>query len=103
MKAAMVALFGLKRAFGVTPKGVGGSIPITHMLPEFALFTGNLVTAMWGLYKMATVGVSTAYVMNTIWASYHAALLSTLFLYYNRPVTIAERRLLFEPVTAAHP
>jgi cellulose synthase (UDP-forming) len=27
IKAAIVALFGLKRAFGVTPKGVGGAIP----------------------------------------------------------------------------
>jgi len=101
IKAAIVALFGLKRAFGVTPKGVGGSIPVTHMLPELALFTGNLVTALWGLYKMATVGIGTSYVMNTVWSSYHAALLSTLFLYYNRPVTIAARRRLFEPAAAA--
>ena len=103
IKAAIVALFGLKRAFGVTPKGVGGSIPVTRMLPELALCIGNAATATWGLYKIATTGISTAYVMNTIWAAYHALLLSTLFLYFNRPVTIAPRRLLFERVELTRP
>lgn len=97
IKAAIVAIFGLKRAFGVTPKGVGGSIPVVHMLPEFVLFMGNLVTALWGTYQLVTGGWSTAYVMNTIWAAYHALLLSTLFFYFNRRVTIVPRRLIFEP------
>jgi hypothetical protein len=35
--------------------------------------------------------------MNTIWAGYHAILLSTLFVYFNRPVAIAPRSLLFDP------
>jgi cellulose synthase (UDP-forming) len=103
IKASIVALFGLKRAFGVTPKGVGGSIPVTRMLPEFALLIGNAATAAWGMYKLATVGVSTAYVMNTIWAAYHTVLLSTLFIYFNRPVTIVPRRPLFERSRLATP
>jgi cellulose synthase (UDP-forming) len=103
IKAAIVAILGMKRAFGVTPKGVGGSIPVMRMLPELLLFAGNLATAVWGLTKIATVGWSTAYVMNTIWAAYHALLLSTLFFYYNRPVTIVPRRLAFEPISAVRP
>lgn len=101
IKAAIVAVFGLKRAFGVTPKGVGGSIPVLNMLPELILLIGNTATAVWGGYHLATSGWSTAYVMNTIWSAYHAVLLSTLFFYFNRPVTIAPRRLLFEPAPEA--
>ena len=97
MKAAMVALFGLKRAFGVTPKGVGGAIPVSRMLPELVMFGSNAAVALWGGYQLMTGGWSVAYVMNTIWAGYHAVLLSTLFIYFNRPVTITPRRLLFEP------
>lgn len=100
IKAAIVAIFGLKRAFGVTPKGVGGSIPVVQMLPELVLFIGNLVTALWGTYQLARGGWSTAYVMNTIWSAYHALLLSTLFFYFNRRVTIVPRRQLFEPSSA---
>jgi cellulose synthase (UDP-forming) len=97
MKAAIVALFGLKRAFGVTPKGVGGAIPVSSMLPELVMLASNAGVAAWGGYHLVTGGWSVAYVMNTVWAGYHAILLSTLFVYFNTPVTIASRRLLFEP------
>ncbi|MDO8680170.1 MAG: glycosyltransferase [Acidobacteriota bacterium] len=101
MKAAIVALFGLKRAFGVTPKGVGGAIPVSSMLPELVMLVLNAGVALWGTYHLARDGWSVAYVMNTIWAGYHAILLSTLFVYFNKPVTIAPRRLLFEARTLA--
>jgi cellulose synthase (UDP-forming) len=101
IKAAIVALFGLKRAFGVTPKGVGGAIPISSMLPELALCLGNAGVALWGTYRLAVDGWSVVYGVNTIWAGYHAVLLSTLFVYFNRRVTIAPRRLLFEPAALA--
>ena len=97
IKAAIVAVFGLKRAFGVTPKGVGGAIPIKRMLPELVMCASNAGVALWGAYQLVTGGWSVAYVMNTIWAGYHAILLSTLFVYFNKPVAIAPRRLLFEP------
>ena len=100
MKAAIVALFGLKRAFGVTPKGVGGAIPISSMLPELVMLAGNAGVAAWGSYHLVTGGWSVAYVMNTVWAGYHAVLLSTLFVYFNKPVTITPRRQLFEPADA---
>jgi hypothetical protein len=81
----------------VTPKGVGGAIPVSRMLPELVMFMSNAAVAVWGSYHLVTGGWSVAYVMNTIWAGYHAVLLSTLFVYFNKPVTIAPRRLLFEP------
>jgi cellulose synthase (UDP-forming) len=97
IQAATVALFGLKRAFGVTPKGVGGAVPVTSMLPELVMCAGNAGVAGWGAWEMVTGGWNVAYAINTIWASYHAVLLSTLFVHFNRPVTIASRRLLFQP------
>ena len=36
-----------------------------------------------------------AYAVNGFWATYHAVLLSTLFVYFNRPVTIRPRVALF--------
>jgi cellulose synthase (UDP-forming) len=101
MKAATVALFGLQRAFGVTPKGVGGAIPISRMLPELVMCASSAAVALWGSYRLVTDGWSVAYVMNTVWAGYHAILLATLFVYFNRPVTIPPRRLLFEPAAIA--
>lgn len=97
MKAAIVALFGLKRAFGVTPKGVGGAIPVSSMLPELIMLASNAGVAVAGGYHLVRDGWSIAYTMNTIWASYHTVLLSTLFVHFNKPVTIAARRLLFQP------
>jgi cellulose synthase (UDP-forming) len=97
IKAAIVALFGLKRAFGVTPKGVGGAIPVSSMLPELVMLLSNAGVAVWGTYQLLHAGWSVAYTMNTIWAAYHCVLLSTLFVHFNKPVTIEARRLLFEP------
>jgi cellulose synthase (UDP-forming) len=102
MTAALVAVFGLKRAFGVTPKGVGGgAVPLTRLLPELAMFLVNAAAAVAGLYFLVISGGDLSYVVNTVWATYHAILLSTLFFYFNRPVTIHARRPLFEPLTRA--
>ncbi|HEX6322351.1 MAG TPA: glycosyltransferase [Vicinamibacterales bacterium] len=100
IKAALVAVFGLKRAFGVTPKGVGGAIPLYRLWPELVLLAANLVTAAYGYYWMSRYGIEIAYAINTVWATYHAVLLSTLFVHFNRPVVIHERQPLFEPAGA---
>lgn len=94
-KAAVVAVFGLKRAFAVTPKGVGGRVPISNMPVEAGLFAINVVAALVGLYHLMFVRVEVAYVVTTTWASYHAILLSTLFFYFNRPVQIAAQDEMF--------
>lgn len=94
-KAAVVAVFGLKRAFAVTPKGVGGRVPITNMPVEAALFAVNVLAAGVGMWHLAFVGVETAFVVTTLWATYHAILLSTLFFHFNRPVHIAAQDTMF--------
>ncbi len=101
MKAGIVAVFGLKRAFGVTPKGVGGAIPLVKLWPELVLLAANMITAGYGVFWMLRYGPELAYAINTFWAAYHSILLSTLFVHFNRPVTIAAHRQLFEPVRAA--
>jgi cellulose synthase (UDP-forming) len=94
-KAAVVAVFGLKRAFAVTPKGVGGRVPISNMPVEAALFAINVIAAGVGLWHLAFVAIETAYVVTTLWTSYHAILLSTLFFHFNRPVQIAAQDAMF--------
>jgi cellulose synthase (UDP-forming) len=98
MNAGIVALFGLKRAFGVTPKGVGGAIPLIKLWPELLMLLANVATAAYGLFWMMRYGLELAYGVNTFWAAYHSVLLSTLFVHFNRPVEIVERAPLFEPV-----
>jgi cellulose synthase (UDP-forming) len=87
-KAAVVAVFGLKRAFAVTPKGVGGRVPISNMPVEAGLFAVNVLAALVGLWHLVVVGIDTAHVVTTVWVTYHAVLLSTLFFHFNRPVHI---------------
>jgi cellulose synthase (UDP-forming) len=101
MKAGVVAVLGLKRSFGVTPKGVGGAIPLIQLWPELLLLAANVATACYGLYWMSRYGLELAYGVNTFWATYHAVLLSTLFVHFNRRVTVPAHVPLFEPAKAA--
>jgi cellulose synthase (UDP-forming) len=95
-RAAIVAVLGLKRAFGVTPKGVGGAIPLSRMAGELSLCLASAGTALWGTAHLAILGWDFAYAINTFWAAYHATVLSALFLYFNRPVQVEARPLLFQ-------
>lgn len=99
--ASFIAVFGLKRAFGVTPKGVGGAVPLKSLLPELVMCVANAATGVAGIYLLVVSGGDLSYVINTVWAFYHAILLSTLFFYFNRPVTIQQRQPLFESLPAA--
>ncbi len=94
-KAAVIAVMGLKRAFAVTPKGVGGRVPLTHLPVEAGLFAVNVLAAGVGAWHLAFVGVDIAYVVTTLWATYHAILLSTLFFHFNRPVEIVKQDAMF--------
>jgi hypothetical protein len=55
----------------------------------------SLTAVIGGLAHMVLNGPTVPYVFNTVWAAYHAATMSVLFAYLNRPVTIAEREPLF--------
>jgi len=103
MKAAVVATFGLRRAFRVTPKGVGGAIPLKSLWMELTMFVGCVTTSGWCIYGAITSAGAPAfaYAVNGIWATYHAALLAPLFFYFNKRVTVRPRPSLFQPYGVA--
>ena len=101
MKAGVVAVFGLKRAFGVTPKGYGGAIPLRRLWMELTMFGGSVVASAVCLYHLFRGDAALPYLINGIWATYHAILLSTLFFHFNRRVDIPERERFFEPARLA--
>jgi cellulose synthase (UDP-forming) len=99
-KASLVTLFKLKRGFAVTPKSVGGAIPLRRLSVELAMFGGNAATAAWCWYHAVASG-GAVYIVNGVWATYHAILLSTLFLHFNRPVEVRPRPPMFVAARAA--
>jgi cellulose synthase (UDP-forming) len=100
-KAALVALFGLKRAFGVTPKGVGGRVPLRSLVPELLAFVASATSVAVALACMAILGPQLPYLVNGAWALYNAAQLATLFVHFNRPVAIRARPEVFRPLAAS--
>jgi cellulose synthase (UDP-forming) len=82
MQAAVAAMLGRKRAFGVTPKGAGGKLPWRYLAPQLLLLGLSAVAVIVGVYKSA-VAVEPACLVNVFWALYHGILLSSV-LYFNR-------------------
>jgi hypothetical protein len=95
MKAGMVAVFKIKRAFGVTPKGVGGAIPLRRLWMELSMLVANAATALAGIYLFFAGGWHGVYLINSVWAGYHTLLLSTLFFHFNTPVDVGARASCF--------
>jgi cellulose synthase (UDP-forming) len=100
VKASLVAVLGLKRAFGVTPKGVGGHVPLASLAPELLAFAASATSAVAAVACMVIAGPDLTYAVNAFWAGYNALQLGTLFFYFNRPVTIAAREPLLVPTAA---
>lgn len=96
MKAAVAAMLGRKKAFGVTPKGVGGSLPISALWPQGCLMLLSYAAGIWGILRYLFLEPALTLLVNVFWAWYHVALFATLFLYFNRPVEVAERPSVFE-------
>ena len=85
MKAAVAAMLGRKRAFGVTPKGDGGKFPWRYLTLHLILLALSAVAVIMGLYK-TVVAVEPAFLVNVFWALYHVVLLSSV-LYFKRAFT----------------
>jgi cellulose synthase (UDP-forming) len=96
MTASVAALLGRKRAFGVTPKGVGGKLPLWALWPQAALLVLSYVAGLWGLLRYFYLDRNLALLVNVMWSWYHVALLVPLFCYFNRPVQIEPRTSLFD-------
>lgn len=83
MNAAVMALFNIRRAFGVTPKGVlGGRLAIRYVIPHLVLMILSIAAVFAGVYKLTQV-LDFAVLVNAVWAAYHAVLLGMVF-YFNR-------------------
>jgi cellulose synthase (UDP-forming) len=96
MKAAVAAMLGRKQAFGVTPKGVGGKLPLRALWPQAALMVFSYVAGLWGVLRFLYIDRAPALLINVFWTWYHVALFIPLFYYFNRAVTIEERPSLFD-------
>jgi len=82
MNAAIMAVFNIKRPFGVTPKGVSERVSIKYLLPQIIIIIASLVAMAVGIYKVFN-GYGLAMIINILWAGYHVVLLSMIF-YFNR-------------------
>lgn len=87
MKAALVAMLGLKRAFGVTPKGVGGKIPLKDLWVQVLMAFLSAIAGIWGILKVIYLKADlVAILINVFWVFYHCLLFSALFFYFNKTV-----------------
>lgn len=93
MNAAVMALFNIKRAFGVTPKGVGGKLNIKYIVPQLTLMVLSLAAVAVGIYQVIS-GLDPVVIVNIVWAAYHAFMLGMVF-YFNRSFRPYEPRLVF--------
>lgn len=82
MNAAVMALFNIKRPFGVTPKGEAGRLSIKYIMPQLILMILSLTAVVVGIYKL-TSSLDWAVVVNVSWVTYHAVMLGMVF-YFNR-------------------
>jgi len=99
MRAAITGAFTTRQTFSVTPKGSGGSVPLKGLIPQVTMFGLCCVAVASGLvHILFTKNPDITYYVTSCWAAYHASLLGTLLFYFNRPVTMAPREMLFVPV-----
>lgn len=85
MTASAIAILGLNRSFGITPKGGGKSLPLTALSAQLATAIACFAAVIWGinrLYYERTL--SDAIMLNSFWCLYHFLILSTI-IYYNNP------------------
>jgi len=82
MQASVAAMMGRRRAFGVTPKGNGGKLPLRYLTPHLLLLALSAAAVIVGLYKVI-VFMEPVLMVNVFWALYHGVLLSSVF-YFNR-------------------
>lgn len=93
MNASVMALFNIKRAFGVTPKGVSGKLSVKYITPQLVLMILSLAAVAVGIFRLVSA-LDIAVVVNVIWAAYHAFLLGMVF-YFNRSFKPYQARSVF--------
>ena len=87
MSAAVSAMLGRKRPFGVTPKGASGRIAWSSLWFQLLMLGLSLAAFCWGIYRWLA-GYdrdSVAILINSFWALYHVWMLGSIFT-LNKPV-----------------
>jgi len=83
IKAATLALLGIKGTFGITPKGGSRALPLKALWAQMVTGTLCFAAVVWGInrliYEQQPVGGILA---NTFWCVYHCFILS-MVLYFN--------------------
>ncbi len=87
MSAAVSALLGRKRPFGVTPKGASGRIAWSALWFQILMLALSLAAFCWGIYRWGAgyERDGTAILLNSFWALYHVWMLGSIFT-LNKPV-----------------
>jgi cellulose synthase (UDP-forming) len=102
MSAALSGILGMKRPFGVTPKGTDGRASWLSLWPQILMLILSAVAFVWGMYKYI-VGIdrnTAAIVINSLWAFYHTFLLSGIFR-LNKPLTRTQSKSYFSERSTA--
>jgi cellulose synthase (UDP-forming) len=97
---AISGFFGLKRPFGVTPKGVTGRMGWLALWPQLLMLVLSAIAFVYGLYLYVSGKErnTAAILINSLWALYHVFLLSGVFR-LNKPVRAREDRYFDRPAT----
>ena len=104
MSAAVSALLGRKRPFGVTPKGVGGRVAWSSLWFQMLMLLLSLAAFGWGMWSWIggyqRDGV--AILINSGWALFHVWMLSSIFT-LNQPVRASATNKKFFDDSARQP
>ncbi|HEY0075895.1 MAG TPA: glycosyltransferase [Abditibacteriaceae bacterium] len=101
LAGAFSGLFGLKRPFGVTPKGEKGRMSWLALWPQLLMLVLSAIAFLYGMYKAFITGTArndSAMAINSLWALYHVFLLSGIFR-LNKPVRTRDERYFDVPAS----
>lgn len=85
MKASLLAIFGFRGTFGITPKGGATSLPMRGLWLQTALAVGCFAACWWGGLRLWYENeLLLALATNAAWCFYHFLVLSTVY-WFNYP------------------
>lgn len=83
MKASLLAMFGVRGSFGITPKGGSTTLPLASLWPQLSLACLCAFSFVWGMLRFYYEREpASALLVNSFWCLYHFLILSTV-LYFN--------------------
>uniref|UniRef100_Q3ATR2 Glycosyltransferases probably involved in cell wall biogenesis-like protein n=1 Tax=Chlorobium chlorochromatii (strain CaD3) TaxID=340177 RepID=Q3ATR2_CHLCH len=84
LSATVIGVLNLdKKGFQVTPKGGATNVPLKALWPQLLLFSIVIVTLLWGTIRIVFFEFDYMLVINVIWTTLQAFMLSGLF-YFNK-------------------